>query len=149
MGLFKEFREFALKGNVIDLAVGVVIGGAFGKVVSSLVSDIIMPLVGLLTGGISFKDMKWQVTDGVAITYGNFIDTIVNLIIIAAAIFFVIKAMNKIRTLAENALKKQEEVKAEEEKAEAEAEANKLTADQQLLTEIRDLLKARAQEQSK
>ncbi|RIY31699.1 large-conductance mechanosensitive channel [Psittacicella melopsittaci] len=142
MSLFQEFKKFALKGNVVDLAVGVVIGGAFGKVVSSLVSDIIMPLVGLLTGGISFKDMKWQITDGVAITYGNFIDAIVNLVIIAAAIFFVIKAMIKIRTMAENALSKQKE---EEQAAEEKVEEVKLTADQQLLTEIRDLLKANAE----
>lgn len=154
MSLFKEFREFALKGNVIDLAVGVIIGGAFGKVVSSLVSDIIMPLVGVLTGGISFKDMKYVIkaaageTPEVAVNYGVFIDTIVNLLIVAASIFFVIKVMNKVRKLAEEKLLKSEaDAKATEDVAAAEAakkaeeEAN---AEQKLLEEIRDILKAQA-----
>ncbi|MFC6276494.1 large-conductance mechanosensitive channel protein MscL [Psittacicella hinzii] len=148
MGLFKEFKEFALKGNVIDLAVGVIIGGAFGKVVSSLVSDIIMPIVGLLTGGVSFTDMKVVLkaaegeTPAVTLNYGAFIDTIVNLFIIAASIFFVIKAMNKVRQIAESKLiKQQEEAKEAEEKAE-EAKAAEPTAEEKLLTEIRDLLKS-------
>jgi large conductance mechanosensitive channel len=121
-----EFKDFAMKGNVVDLAVGVVIGGAFNKIVSSLVNDIIMPLIGVLTGGVDFKDLSYIVNDA-EIKYGMFIQNIVDFLIIALSIFVFIKVISKLN-------KKKEEVKKEEEK--------KLTMDQELLTEIRDLLKA-------
>jgi len=133
MGMMQEFKAFAMRGNVIDMAVGIVIGGAFGKIVSSLVSDVIMPPIGLLTGGIDFSAMKTvlKAADNsdpkhkiaeVAINYGTFINTIITFIIIAFAIFMVIKLMNRMQ-------KKQEEAPAAP------------PADVALLTEIRDLLK--------
>ena len=138
MGLFKEFKEFAIKGNVMDMAIGVVIGGAFGKIVTSLVSDIIMPLIGAATGGLSFTDWKWVIRQAVmdgdavvkpelSVTWGNFIQVIFDFIIIAFCIFMVVKGMNK--------LKKKEEP-APEPAAPAEP-----SEDIKLLTEIRDLLK--------
>ncbi len=133
MGMMQEFKAFAMRGNVMDMAVGIVIGGAFGKIVSSLVSDVIMPPIGVLTGGIDFSAMKWVLKPGddsdpkhkiaeVAINYGTFINTIITFIIIAFAIFMVIKLMNRLQ-------KKQEEAPAAP------------PADVALLTEIRDLLK--------
>ena len=110
MSLAQEFKEFALKGNVVDLAVGVIIGGAFGKIVDSLVKDIIMPLVGRLLGGVDFKHLYINLGDKVfdsldaaekagapLIKYGAFINTIVDFFIVAAAIFVAIKAMNKLK----------------------------------------------------
>ena len=137
MGFFKEFKEFAVKGNVMDMAIGVVIGGAFGKIVSSLVSDIIMPLISAVTGGLTFTNWKWVIREAVmdgetvvkpelAMTWGNFIQVIFDFIIIAFCIFLVMEGMNK--------LKKQEE----EAPAPAPAEPSE---DIKLLTEIRDLLK--------
>jgi large conductance mechanosensitive channel len=134
MSMFKEFREFAMRGNVIDLAVGVVIGGAFGKIVTSLVDQIIMPPIGWLTGGIDFSDLKWVLKPAdasdpahkvaeVAIQYGAFINTMIQFIIIAFAIFMVIKAINKLSHRQETAAAP--------------------PADVALLTEIRDLLKNR------
>lgn len=139
---WSEFKEFAMKGNVIDMAVGVVIGGAFGKIVTSLVSDIIMPLVGALCGGLNFTDWKWVVKQAVveggevvkpevALTWGNFLQVIFDFIIIALCIFAVIKGINKARALSE---------KKEEAPAEPEAPAPK-PDDVVLLEEIRDLLK--------
>ena len=136
MGLFKEFKEFAVKGNVMDMAIGVVIGGAFGKIVTSLVSDIIMPLIGAVTGGLNFTDWKWVIREAVmngeevvkpelAMTWGNFLQVIFDFIIIAFCIFLVVKGMNKLR-------------KKEEPAPEAPAEPSE---DIKLLTEIRDLLK--------
>lgn len=136
MHLLKEFKEFALKGNVVDLAVGVVIGGAFGKIVSSLVADIIMPLLGLLLGGINFTDFKLilkeasidaagKQIDAVSLNYGIFFQVIFDFTIIAAAIFAVVKIMNTLKRIE----------KKKEEKVE------KLTKDQEILLEIRDLLK--------
>ena len=141
MGFFKEFKEFAVKGNVVDMAIGVVIGGAFGKIVTSLVSDIIMPLISAATGGLTFTDWKWvireaseQVVNGetvvkpeLVMTWGNFLQVIFDFIIIAFCIFLVVKGMNK--------LKKKEEP-APEPAAPAEP-----SEDIKLLTEIRDLLK--------
>lgn len=130
-GFMKEFKEFALKGNVFDMAVGIIIGGAFGKIVASLVSDIIMPVVGLLFGGVSFSDLKIVLKEAVgdtaesAIYYGNFIQTAVDFIIIALVIFMMVKWMN--------GLKKQEEAAPKEPAAPSNEEV--------LLTEIRDLLK--------
>ncbi|MBR4166701.1 MAG: large-conductance mechanosensitive channel protein MscL [Bacteroidales bacterium] len=139
---WSEFKEFAMKGNVIDMAVGVVIGGAFGKIVTSLVSDIIMPLVGALCGGLNFTDWKWVVKQAVveggevvkpevALTWGNFLQVIFDFIIIALCIFAVIKGINKAKALSE---------KKEEAPAEPEAPAPK-PDDVVLLEEIRDLLK--------
>jgi large conductance mechanosensitive channel len=112
--MLKEFKEFAIKGNMVDLAIGVIIGGAFGAVVSSLVNDLVMPLVGALLGGTDFTNMFWVVTEGATpgpyatlaaateagaatLNYGVFINTIINFLIIAWAIFLVVKAMNTMR----------------------------------------------------
>ena len=141
MGNFlKEFKAFAMKGNVVDMAVGVVIGGAFGKIVTSLVNDVIMPLIGRLVGGVSFRDWKWVLAEAnaeagtaeVALTYGNFLQNIFDFLIIALSIFAVIKAMNKL-----SELKKKEEV-VEEVKP---AEPAPTPEDILLLREIRDELK--------
>ncbi|MDE6416184.1 MAG: large-conductance mechanosensitive channel protein MscL [Duncaniella sp.] len=142
MSLLKEFKDFAMRGNVIDMAVGVVIGAAFGKIVSSLVDDLIMPLVGVATGGINFTDYKWviqkAVMDGteiikpeVTLNWGTWIQTIVNFLIVAFCIFLAIKVMNRFR--------KEEAAAAEEAAAPAEP-----TKEEVLLTEIRDLLKQQA-----
>jgi len=106
MGMISEFKEFAMRGNVVDLAVGVVIGGAFGKIVSSLVDQIIMPPIGMVTGGIDFSALKWVLKPGddsdpkhkiaeVAIQYGAFINTLIQFAIVAFAIFMVVKAINR------------------------------------------------------
>ncbi|EJQ67099.1 large conductance mechanosensitive channel protein MscL [Bacillus sp. TH44] len=121
--MWNEFKKFALKGNVIDLAVGVVIGAAFGKIVSSLVKDIITPLIGLLMGGINFTGLKFTVGEA-SIKYGNFIQTIFDFLIVAFAIFIFVKVFNKM-TLKREAEKKEE----------------KATKEEVLLSEIRDLLK--------
>ncbi|SFD41796.1 large conductance mechanosensitive channel [Bacillus sp. 491mf] len=123
--MWNEFKKFALKGNVMDLAVGVVIGGAFGKIVSSLVSDVIMPLLGLLLGGINFTGLSFTYGKAV-VKYGAFIQTIVDFFIIAFSIFLFIKLFNKLT------------FKKEEEKKE---EVPAPTKEEVLLTEIRDLLK--------
>lgn len=133
--LLQEFKEFAVKGNVMDMAIGVVIGGAFGKIVTSLVSDIIMPLVGAATGGLNFTDWKWVVREAemmgeeiikpeVAVTWGNLLQVIFDFIIIAFCIFMVVKGLNKLK-------------KAEEPAPAAPAGPTQ----EELLTEIRDLLK--------
>lgn len=138
-----EFKEFAMKGNVVDMAVGVVIGAAFGKIVSSLVNDIIMPLVGVATGGMNFTDYKWviqqAVMDGqeiikpeVSMNWGAWVQTVVDFLIVAFCIFVMIKFINNMRKRMEK--QKEEEV--------AEAAAAEPTKEEQLLTEIRDLLKA-------
>lgn len=134
MGFLKEFKEFAMRGSVIDLAVGVVIGGAFGKIVTSLVDDIIMPPIGYITGGVDFSALKYVITEAneaagvaeVSITYGNFVNVIIQFLIIAFCIFLVIKGLNS--------LKRKEEVV--EEVAEAQP-----TKEEMLLAEIRDILK--------
>ena len=135
----EEFKEFAFKGNVIDMAVGVVIGGAFGKIVTSIVNDLIMPIIGLLTAGVNFSDLKYVITPAVmdgdvvvtpenAILYGAFIQNVIDFFIIALSIFVAIKLISK-------AKKKQEEEPAPAPEPEAPPQ------DIQLLTEIRDLLK--------
>ena len=137
MGFIKEFKEFAAKGNVMDMAVGVIIGGAFGKIVTSLVNDVLMPIIGKLTGGISFTDLFVNLGDGnyqtlaaaqeagaAVLAYGQFIQNILDFIIIAFCIFMMIKGMNK--------LKKEKP---------AEPEAPKGPTQEELLAEIRDLLK--------
>lgn len=132
--MFKEFKEFAVKGNVIDLAVGVVIGTAFGKIVTSLVNDIIMPPIGVLMGGINFSNFAFTLraateeTAAVTLNYGAFINAVVDFLIIAFAIFIVIKQINR--------LKKKEEKKEEAKSAEPSKEAL-------LLEEIRDLMKSK------
>jgi len=132
MAIVKEFKEFAMRGNVVDLAVGVIIGAAFGKIVTSLVNDIIMPPIGYLTGGIDFKDLKLLIKHGdptkkiadVTINYGNFINTMIEFLIVAFCIFMVVKAINS--------LKKPEEAAPVAEPVP--------TKEETLLTEIRDLL---------
>jgi large conductance mechanosensitive channel len=105
MSLGSEFREFAMKGSVIDLAVGVVIGAAFGKIVDSLVNDIIMPIVGIIIGGYDFSKLSYKIGEA-EIKYGNFIQTSLNFIIIAFVLFMVIKTINNIKRLEELKLKK-------------------------------------------
>jgi large conductance mechanosensitive channel len=136
--LFKEFREFAMRGNVVDLAVGIIIGAAFGAIVNSLVNDVIMPIIGFITGGMDFKDLAYQLkpaaigADGaeipaVEIRYGAFINLVINFVIVAFALFMLVKGMNKLR-------RKQEEAPAAE---------PEVPADVKLLGEIRDLLAKR------
>ncbi|MBP3799391.1 MAG: large-conductance mechanosensitive channel protein MscL [Bacilli bacterium] len=129
---FGEFKEFVSKGNVIDLAVGVVIGGAFGKIVSSLVDNIIMPLVGLIIGGVDFSSLSVTVK-GASIKYGLFIQNVVDFLIVALCIFIFIKAINSLDKKVKSKIKKEEEKKKEE--------PTKPTKEEELLTEIRDLLK--------
>jgi large conductance mechanosensitive channel len=132
MAIVKEFKEFAMRGNVVDLAVGVIIGAAFGKIVTSLVNDIIMPPIGYLTGGIDFKNLKILIKEGdptkkipdVTINYGNFINTMIEFLIIAFCIFMIVKFINS--------LKRPEEVPPSAPPAP--------TKEEVLLTEIRDLL---------
>jgi large conductance mechanosensitive channel len=126
MGLFSEFKTFAMRGNVIDLAVGVVIGGAFGGIVNSFVGDVVMPIIGILTGGVDFTGLSYTVGDA-AIAYGKFIQAIFSFTIIAFVLFLVIKGMN--------ATKKQTE--------EAPAAPAAPSSEEILLAEIRDLLKNR------
>ncbi len=126
MSLVKEFKEFAMRGNVMDMAVGVIIGGAFGKIVSSLVDDVIMPLIGVITGGIDFSSLSVKVGEA-TLKYGSFIQNIIDFLIIAFCIFVMIKGMN--------ALSKK---KKEEAAPEAPAEPSN---EEKLLSEIRDLLK--------
>lgn len=141
MKLFDEFKEFALKGNVVDMAVGVVVGGAFSKVVSSVVGDLITPVIGVLTAGMDFKDLKWVISSTVAedgtavetaITYGNFIQSVVDFLIIGFSIMFVVKAINKAKSISEQ--KKQKAAEIEE------IQATQEPTETELLKEIRDLL---------
>ncbi|MCM3492595.1 MULTISPECIES: large conductance mechanosensitive channel protein MscL [Paenibacillus] len=122
--MLKEFKAFALKGNVLDLAIGVIIGAAFGKIVSSLVSDIIMPLIGLLIGGVDLSGLKTTLGDA-TITYGIFLQTVVDFLIVSFSIFMFIRTLNR--------FKRKEEAKPDEPPAPSKEEV--------LLTEIRDLLK--------
>jgi large conductance mechanosensitive channel len=137
MALIKEFKTFAMRGNVVDLAVGIIIGGAFGKIVSSLVQDVIMPPIGLIVGGVDFTDLKLVIQQAqgdvaeVAIRYGMFIQQILDFVIVAFAIFMVIKGMNR--------LKRKEEAAA----AAPPPAPPKPSAEAELLGEIRDLLKNR------
>ncbi|WP_208440699.1 large conductance mechanosensitive channel protein MscL [Bartonella raoultii] len=132
--MLKEFKEFALKGNMIDLAIGVIIGGAFGNLVNSVVNDIFMPIIGLFTGGIDFSNMFIQLAGeqqatlsaakaaGATVSYGHFITLLINFLIIAWVLFFFVKAINKIRRKEEG------------------ENPPKTSSEEQLLTEIRDLL---------
>ena len=143
--MLKEFRDFAVKGNVVDMAVGVIIGGAFGKIVTSLVSDIIMPAISAAFGGTNFTEWKWVLKEAVmkgeeivkpaiSINYGNFIQIVFDFIIIAFSIFMVIKGINKMKDKL--AKSKKEEVKEPEH-----AKAPEPSDEAKLLAEIRDLLK--------
>jgi large conductance mechanosensitive channel len=123
MSWLKEFREFATRGNVVDLAVGVIIGTAFGKIVSSLVADIIMPLIGILIGGIHYEDLIIEVGDA-QVTYGKFIENVIDFVVIAFVIFVMVKVINRFR--------RQEQ---------KEPQAAPPPRQEQLLEEIRDLLK--------
>ena len=134
--LWEDFKKFAFKGNILDMAVGVIVGGAFGKIVSSVVNDLVMPFFGFITSGTDFKELKWVLSPAVvegetvikaesAILYGNFIQNVVDFLIIAVCIFFFLKRLTRTR-------KKKEEEAAAAPKAPTEAE---------LLAEIRDLLK--------
>lgn len=131
----KEFKEFVLRGNVMDMAVGIIIGGAFGKIVSSLVNDVLMPLIGVLTGGVNFTELKWVIAEAtvdaagnevaeVSMNYGMFIQNVVDFLIIAFVIFLMVKGINSLRR----------------KKAEPEAAPAEPAEDVKLLTEIRDLL---------
>ncbi len=132
MSLMKEFKEFAMKGNMIDLAVGIIIGAAFGRIISSLVADVIMPPLGLLVGGIDFSNLAALLKEGptadqsVWLRYGKFIQTIIDFLIVAAAIFLMIKGLNRL--------------KGPKEEAPPPAPPEEVV----LLTQIRDLLKVRA-----
>ena len=131
MGMMSEFKDFAMRGNVVDMAVGIIIGAAFGKIVSSFVSDVVMPPLGVLIGGVDFTNLAITIqaasegVEEVTIKYGQFIQTVFDFVIVAFAIFIAIKAMNS--------LKKKEE--------EAPAAPPEPSAEEKLLTEIRDLLK--------
>jgi large conductance mechanosensitive channel len=133
--VWQEFKEFSLKGNVVDLAVGVIIGGAFGKIVTSLVNDVITPLLGILTGGIDLSQARWVIREAVGDTlpelsmnYGIFLQNIIDFFIIAASIFLVIRLFNSLK-------------KKEEKKEEAQPPEPAPSKEELLLTEIRDLLK--------
>jgi large conductance mechanosensitive channel len=123
MSWAKEFREFAVKGNVVDLAVGVIIGAAFGKIVSSFVADLVMPLIGILIGGIHYEDLVLEVGEA-QITYGKFLQNVIDFLIIALVIFFMVKVINHFRRQQEK-----------------EPSAAPPPREVQLLEEIRDLLK--------
>ena len=127
MGFLKEFKTFAMKGNVMDMAVGVIIGGAFGKIVSSLVDDVLMPVIGMLTGGIDFKDLALTVGDA-NIKYGNFLQNVIDFLIIAFSIFTVIRSMNRF-------------IHKREEETKAPPAPPAPSKEEQLLSEIRDILK--------
>lgn len=138
-GFFAEFKAFAMRGNVVDMAVGVVIGGAFGKITTSVVNDIIMPLVSMLTGGINFNDWKWvlkqavvengeEISAAVSVNFGSLISTVLDFIIIAFAVFCMVKALNSLH-------RKKEEAPA------APPAPPEPSNEEKLLTEIRDLLK--------
>tara|TARA_R110002167_G_scaffold8955_8_gene41144 strand:- start:13731 stop:14147 length:417 start_codon:yes stop_codon:yes gene_type:complete len=135
--MLKEFKEFAVRGNVVDLAIGVIIGAAFGKIVTSLVEQVIMPPIGLLLGGVDFSRLKWVLTpenpateavEEVAIRYGAFINTVIQFVIVALVVFLVVKGVNSLRR---------------KQAAEPESVPAAPTATETLLAEIRDELKAR------
>lgn len=135
MKLFDEFKTFALKGNVLDLAVGVIIGGAFGKIVSSLVNDIVMPPFGFVLQGIDFKNLRWVLQRGAdgsvvaSVNYGNFLQNLVEFLIVGFSIFFMVKALSTLKK------------RFEKQKAEEVASASVSSEEVQLLREIRDLLR--------
>jgi large conductance mechanosensitive channel len=148
VSFLQDFKAFAMKGNVVDMAVGVIIGGAFGKIVTSLVNDVVMPLIGLAVGGVDFKDLKLMLSDEVLneagevvkaatyMTYGNFLQVTFDFLIIALSIFTVIRLIGKLN-------RKEEAKAAEPAPAPAPAPEPEPTKEELLLAEIRDLLKAK------
>jgi large conductance mechanosensitive channel len=134
MGMLQEFRDFAVRGNVVDMAVGVIIGAAFGKITTSLVNDVMMPPLGMLLGGVDFSDKAVVLraaegaVPGVAVKYGIFVNTIIDFAIVALAVFFLVKAINSLR----------------KQQAAAPAPPPAPTREELLLTEIRDALRARS-----
>lgn len=147
-GFFAEFKQFAMRGNVIDLAVGMIIGSAFSKITNSLVNDVIMPAVSMLLGGINFSDWKWvlkeaviengeEIAAAVSVNYGTLLSTVIDFIILAFAIFCMVKAINTMRDKAESLRKKEETEAAAEEPAAPPEPSN----EEKLLMEIRDILK--------
>ena len=136
--MFKEFKEFISKGNVIDLAVGVIIGGAFGKIVTSIVDDILMPVIGMIIGGIDFSNLSVKIGEA-EVKYGNFIQNVIDFLIVALCIFIIVKLINRANKRMERLAKK---VKKEaEEEAEEKVEEVQKSDEVVLLEEIRDLLK--------
>jgi large conductance mechanosensitive channel len=131
MGMMQEFKEFAVKGNAVDMAVGIIVGAAFGKIVSSIVGDVVMPPIGLLMGGVDFSDLAITLkaaageVPAVTLNYGAFVQTVIDFVIIAFAVFMLVKGINSLK-------------RKEEAKPEAPPEPSK---EEVLLTEIRDLLK--------
>lgn len=134
MGLLAEFKEFAVKGNVADMAVGIIVGAAFGKIVSSFVNDVVMPPIGLLVGGVNFNDLAYVLkaaegeTAAVAVRYGAFLQTVFDFVIVAFAVFMAIKAMNTVKRMRE------------QEEAAPPPAAPEPSDEVKLLTEIRDLM---------
>ncbi|MDD4639909.1 MAG: large-conductance mechanosensitive channel protein MscL [Bacteroidales bacterium] len=149
MSFIGEFKKFALKGNVVDMAVGIIIGAAFGKIVSSVVADIIMPPIGLLVGGVNFTDLAWKmkpevldelgniVTPAVTLNYGNFLQVTLDFLIVAFAVFLLVKFINELGKKTEELTKKKQ---AEQAAAPAEPAKPVISKEESLLTEIRDLL---------
>ena len=154
MKFVEEFKKFAFKGNVVDMAVGVIIGGAFGKIVTSLVNDVIMPIFGYLTAGMDFKELKWVLSPAIlengnvvkaesALLYGSFLQNVLDFFIIAISIFFMIRLMNRLKEMPIKLTKGAVEEAVTEAVEEA---APPAPTTEELLTEIRDLLKAQAGE---
>lgn len=141
MGFFKEFKEFAMRGNVVDLAVGVIIGGAFGKITSSLVTDVLMPPIGAVLQGQKFSELAFTLVaaqgdkPAVTINYGLFIQSVIDFVIIAFAVFMLIKGINKLASIRAK--------KEAEDAAAVPAPAQEPSNEEKLLSEIRDLLKQR------
>ena len=148
--IIEEFKKFAFKGNVLDMAVGVIIGGAFGSIVNSLVSDIIMPLIGLLTGGLDFSSMQIvlkQAEDGTvenALKYGQFIQNIIYFFIVAISVFIAVKIIAKATSIANKKKIEAEKAAAEAKRLEEEEKKKNEVTPERLLTEIRDLLAAQS-----
>ena len=134
-GVWNEFKTFAVKGNALDMAVGVIIGSAFGKIISSIVNDIFMPAIGLLLGDIDFSSLQIQIGEA-SIRYGAFIMSVVDFLIIAFCLFLMVKAINRITATTNSLVKSEVEVEAETEDL-----PPPVSKEEALLTEIRDLLK--------
>lgn len=145
---WKEFKTFAFKGNMMDMAIGIIIGAAFGKIITSLVNDIIMPPIGVLIGGVNFKDlsviikketldMAGNVIPAVTLNYGNFVQVLIDFLLVAIVVFLVIKGLNRLGEMTAKALHGKEEAPEEE----AQPAEPAPTKEETLLTEIRDILK--------
>ena len=150
--LIKEFKEFAVKGNAIDMAVGVIVGAAFGKIITSIVNDLIMPPIGWLVGGMNFSDLKIQLpttdvignkVEAATINYGNFVQTFLDFLIVSFCVFMLVKLLNRVKRRIAESKKASEEIEKQE-TVKAAAAAGP-TNEEKLLMEIRDLLKANAE----